>query len=148
MSISAFGDRTRPPEMEEMLAVTDSRRPLWEAISGFLDVNYTVRRELKFYGKSYGWMMQYRHAGKLLMSIYPKVNGLMVQLILSEPQLEAARELPLGERSRVAIERADHYPEGCWMLTEVQSEQEVADIRQLVLMKLPPTRKAMRGPTS
>ena len=146
MSISAFGDRSQPPVMEEMLAVTGSRRALWETIVKFLDDNCRVRRDLKFYGKSYGWMVQYRHAGKLLMSVYPKRDGLAVQLILSEAQLKAARDLSLGERTTEAIARADHYPEGCWMLLEVESGQEVADIRALMLLKLPPTKKAVRGP--
>ncbi len=130
-----------------MLAVTGSMRPLWEEIIDFLDENYRVKRELKFYGKSYGWMVQYRHAGKLLMSAYPKLNGLAVQLILSESQLETTHEMRLAARTREDIASADRYPEGCWMLLEVQSEQDVADIRQLVLMKLPPIRKALRGST-
>ncbi len=145
MSISAFADRARPPIMEEMLAVTGSRRALWEMIGDFLEKNYRVKQELKFYGKSYGWMVQYRHGGKLLLSIYPKQDGLAAQIILSESQLQTAHVLPLGEHTVDAMSRADHYAEGCWMLVEMESEQEVADIQQLMLLKLPPARKALRG---
>ena len=140
MSISAFGDRAHPPVMKEMLAATGSRRALWEMIGDFLDSNYRVRQELKYYGKSYGWMVQYRHGGKLLLSIYPKQDGLAVQIILSERQLQSALTLSLGVRTMNAVQRADHYREGCWMLLEVESEQDVADVRQLLLLKLPPAR--------
>ncbi len=145
MSISAFGDRAQLPVMEEMLAATGSRRALWEMIGDFLETNYRVRQELKYYGKSYGWMVQYRNGGKLLLSIYPKRDGLAVQIILGESQLQTAHELRLGEHTVEAISRADHYLEGHWMLLEVESGQEVTDIRQLLLLKLPPARMRPKG---
>jgi hypothetical protein len=141
MSSVAFGDKEHPPTTQEMVAAVGSKRPLWDRLSGFITSNYTVRQDLKFYGKNFGWLLQYRRGGRLLLSLYPKRDALAVQVILSEPDWEAALRLPLGERTAKALREASHYTEGCWMVLEMESEGDAADIEQLVLLKSPPPRR-------
>ena len=138
MRAVTFGDKDQQPTMEEMLAAVGSKRRMWDDIAGFLASSYTVREGMKFYGKNFGWIVQYRRAGRLLVSLYPRRDSLAAQLILSENDWKTAQALTLGERMMNALGTASHYPEGIWLLLEVEDETDVADVKKIVLMKSPP----------
>ncbi len=141
MSISAFPNREQPPTPEQIAAILGSRRFLWESITAFLSESYGASEELKYYGKSYGWMVQYRRGGKLLVSLYPKSNGLVAQVVLPEPVVEAILAQPIGEKTRLAIEAANQYAEGRWIYLDVWTDHEVEDLRTMIMLKTPPPTK-------
>ncbi len=145
MSISAFPHRDQPPSAEEITAVIGSRLPLWQSIASFIVETYGAREDLKYYGKSYGWMVQYRRGTKLLASLYPQRNGLVAQVVLPEPLVEAVLAQPIGEKTRLSIESANQYTEGRWVYLEVWTEHEVEDLCLMLAIKNPPKSRGRIG---
>jgi len=144
MSISAFVDRGRQPTQQEILSVLGSKRPLWEGIARFLADNYRASEAYKYYGKNYGWMVSFRRGSKAIAAMYPRQEGLVVQLILGETQTREALELPLPEHFQQAIHRAHPYPEGRWIFLEVTCPEDVEQIEKLLLIKAQPPRRMAR----
>jgi hypothetical protein len=140
MALSAFADRERPPSLDEMLGVVGEKAALWRAVSGFMSETYRCDGERKFYGKSYGWMLWFRVAGKSLLALYPQDGGVTAQITLGPSLVDRALELPLGTAFRRAIEEAHPYPEGRWLFVPLRSDGEVEDLKRLVLLKKRPPR--------
>jgi hypothetical protein len=123
-----------------METVVGARVHLWRDLVGFMRQTYDLEGELKFYGKSFGWMLWFRRGGKNLLALYPQEDGLCAQVTLGPSLIDAALALPLGPAFRRAIEEAHPYPEGRWLFVSLQDEDEVEEVKRLVLLKKRPPR--------
>lgn len=148
MAYSLFTDKTHPPSVDEMQAALGTKRPLWDRLTQFIEQHYRAQGALKFYGKNYGWMLAFRHAGKALLALYPGDNRLVVQIILETSLTERALELPLGETARQTLEQTPPLREGRWLFIPVDTERDVEDIERLLLVKACPKQTAASIPKS
>ena len=101
---------------------------------------YACPGEAKYYGKSYGWMLWFRAGGKSLLALYPQENAVTAQLTLAPRLVDEALALPLGAAFRRTIEEAHPYAEGRWLFVPLQGDEEVEDVKRLVLLKKRPSR--------
>jgi Protein of unknown function (DUF3788) len=138
MAISFFADKNHPPLMEEVLATVGSHRTLWEGLDLFIRERLSARSELKFYGKSYGWMVWYRKDNRTLVALYPQQNGFTVQLVLPENLVDRALQSGLEENARQVIEKTSPLSEGRWLYIRVETEGDCQDIQKLLLIKWKP----------
>jgi hypothetical protein len=97
--------------------------------------NYRLKSDFAFYGKNYGWALRFRKGGKALLSLYPGQDSFTAQIIVSEAQVEKALSSGLGKKATKIIEEAHPYPEGRWLFIKVESEQDLNDIKQLLIVK-------------
>ena len=141
MPKSAFADKDRPPTMEDVLGVIGTKRPLFESVVEFVEGTYGVSGFLKYYGKNYGWMVQYRRAGRTLVSLYPREEAVTVQVVLGPRHVREALAMKLGKNVRTALQEARDYPEGRWLFIDLETERDVRDVRGLLLLKSPPPAK-------
>ncbi len=139
MSIGTFTDKSREPTMEEIGQAVGAARGLWEALGGFLQACGT-RVDLRFYGKSYGWALRHRKAGKALVSLYPQKDGFTAQVVLSSAISDEALRRSLAASTRKAIESAYPYPEGRWVYLPIRDEAELSDLRELLRLKMATSR--------
>ncbi len=128
-----------------MMDVVGERDSLWRAATDFMLATYGCEGELKFYGKSYGWMLWFRVGGRSLLALYPQVNGVMVQITLGPKLVDEALTLPLRPAFRRALEEAHPYPEGRWLFVPLEGDEEVEDLESLVLLKKRPPRARRRA---
>jgi len=141
LGAGAFLDKKHQPTMREIFAAIDSKRPLWESLTEFIDDNYRASREFKFYGKNYGWALRYRRAGKALLSIYPGRERFTAQIVLGETEALKALALGVGKNVRKIIEEAHQFPEGRCLFIRVESKRDLNDVQQLVVFKSKPLKK-------
>jgi hypothetical protein len=80
--------------------------------------------------------MRFRKSGKAFLSLYPGVEGLTVQIILTEEQVEQARALRLPRKVREIVEVAHPYAEGRWLFVPVRFARDAAAVKRLVSVKL------------
>lgn len=138
MAIGVFADKEHRPTGEEILAAVGSSRAWWENLNRFVAENYRTREDFAFYGKNYGWALRFRKGGKALLSMYPGQDSFTVQIILGPTQAEKALSLDIGENARKIIQEAHQFAEGRWVFLRVESEQDLADVEQLLMVKSPP----------
>jgi len=137
MAKGAFVDRKHLPSMQEIFATLGSKRSLWDDLSQFITGNYGTQGDLAFYGKNYGWATRYRKGGKALVSMYPGNDAFTVQVVLGEAEVMKASGLNLGANARKVLEESHKFPEGRWLFIKVESEKDLDDVKQLILIKSP-----------
>lgn len=141
MVIGIFTDKNHQPTNDEILVSIGSKKSLWERLIESLTSNYTVQRDLRFYGKNYGWAVRFRRGGKALLSMYPGKDSFSVQIVIGPTDAEKVADLDLGESVRKVLEKAHQFPEGRWLFIKVESEKDLNDIQQLLLVKSRPSKK-------
>ena len=136
MSVGIFTDKKHQPAEAEILAAVGPKLAIWQGLINFIREKYPVQEDFKFmYGKNYGWAFRFRIKGQFLTSLYPAEGGFAVQVNLSPQAVEQAISLQPGKNVQRAIARAHPYPEGRWLFIPVESEQDAAEIRQLLALR-------------
>jgi len=138
MAVGAFVDKERQPTMQEIFVSIGAKRKSWERLAQFIADNYRVKGDFAFYGKNYGWALRFRKGGKALASIYPGKDSFTVQIVLGETLVEKASGLKLGRNVRKVLENAHQFPEGRWLFIRVESQQDITDVQQLLVLKARP----------
>jgi hypothetical protein len=144
MAIGVFTDKLHQPATAEIVAAIGSKRLLWENLTAFIADSYRLKSDLAFYGKNYGWALRFRKAGKALLSLYPSQDSFTTQIIVSQAQAEKALGSGLSKKASKLIEAAHPYPEGRWLFLKVESEQDLNDVKQLLMVKLQPVQRMKR----
>jgi hypothetical protein len=135
MPIGTFADKLHQPTREEIAVAIGSKRPLWENLINLIGDNYRLKTDPAFYGKNYGWALRFRKGGKALLSLYPGQDSFTAQIIISQAQAEKALSSGLSKKATKIIEEAHPYPEGRWLFIKIESEQDLNDVKQLLMVK-------------
>jgi hypothetical protein len=138
VGIGTFIDKQRQPTMDEVFAALGDARPAWEHLVEYVSASYRVQSDFRYYGKSYGWAQRIRKGSKALLSLYPRQGGFAVQIVLVESGVQEALRGNLGPNARRAIAAANPYPEGRWLFVDVESDEDVADVKTLLGLKARP----------
>ncbi|WXG42029.1 MAG: DUF3788 domain-containing protein [Candidatus Freyarchaeum deiterrae] len=141
MTIGFFLTKEQQPTMEEILTALGSKRALWEKLTQFITNNYRTREDFAFYGKNYGWAKRFRKGGKALLSLYPGKGSFTAQIILGQTETEKVSSLNLSNKVKKILEDAHQYTEGRWVFVKIESEQDINDVQQLLMVKFSPTKK-------
>ena len=138
MAIGIFTDKLHQPTMEEIAVAVGSKQQLWENLTSFIGDSYRLKSDFAFYGKNYGWALRFRKGGKALLSLYPGQDSFTAQIIASQAQAEKALSSGLSKKASKIIEDAHPYPEGRWLFIKIESEQDLNDVKQLLMIKSQP----------
>ena len=135
MAIGCFVDKSTPPSTETIQETLGAAAPLWNDLLDFVATQYKMPGDFSFGGKNYGWNMWYRKSGKSLASLYPQQGYFVAQVVLGRLQLEQALTLNLGEKVSRMLCETPMLHDGVWLFIPVDSEVDVNDIKQLLLVK-------------
>jgi len=137
MSKGIFTDKNHKPTEKEVYEVISSIKPLWEDLISFIEDNYKISGEFKFYGKNFGWALRYRKSGKVIISIYPGENEFMAQIILNGEEVKNALKSDISSETKEIIENKEPIREGKWIYLKVTSKTGLSDIKDLILVRSP-----------
>ena len=136
MSIGIFTDKTTRPKEVDVVAALGRACGNWNSLIEHMQRNHEVREEFKYlYGKKYGWGLQFRFRGKLLLSLYPNKGYFVAQVILSHGDLNMAAGLDLHDNAREAIDTANLYAEGKWLFIRIDGVNDLNDTKELLRIK-------------
>lgn len=141
MTLSCFTDKNHPPEQHEVYQVLGIAQPLWVLIVDYIASNYSMIGDMTYGGKNYGWNLWYRKSGKSLLSLYPQENAFVAQVVLGREQVEKALTLTLGENVGRVLQKTPSVHDGRWLFIKIESEIDVLDVEQLLLVKKRPIKK-------
>ncbi|KAF5089122.1 DUF3788 domain-containing protein [Methanobacterium aggregans] len=137
MSKGIFTEKIHEPSEDEIFEALLSVKPLWDDLREFIEDNYKISGELKFYGKNFGWALRYRKSGRVLVSMYPGSGEFIVQIILNGKEVEKAMELDLEPDTMKVIVDTEPIHEGKWIYINVTSETDLSDVEDLISVRSP-----------
>ncbi len=146
MSIGIFIDRALRPTEAELAAVLGGAFGRWKELAEHVRKTQGVAEELKYlYGKTYGWGLQFRGRGKVLLSLFPNDQYFVALIILGVEELSEADELDLHIHAREAIAAANLYAEGKWLFITVRNKDDLNDVRSLLEIRTSHLQNRARG---
>ena len=132
-----FTARDEPPTHAGFRAILGRSVGAWDEFETYLADTYGLRGGLHFmYGERYGWALQFRRGGRLILAMYPNRGHFTLQVILSRAQVEAATTMALPGSVTRALAAARPYPEGRWLFIPVRSREGARELRPLVALKM------------
>lgn len=137
MSKGIFTDKSHKPAEKEVFESISSVKPLWDDLISFIEDNYKIKGEFKFYGKNFGWALRYRKSGKVLISIYPGKDEFVVQIILNGKEVEKALQQDINQEINKIIIEKPPIREGKWIYLKVTPDTGLMDIENLILVRSP-----------
>lgn len=141
MPMSYFTDKNEKPTDEDILKALGAAQVQWVDLLRFIAEKFMIPPELSFGGKNYGWNLWYRKSGKSLVTLYPQQDCFVAQVVLGKDQVEKALSLVLGENVGGALRSTPQLHDGRWLFITARSDQDVADIQQLLVAKRKPVKK-------
>lgn len=135
MSWGVFTDKEIKPSDNDINQCLGQVKPLWDKITCFVEDNYNVHGEFKFYGKNLGWAYRYKKSGRVLIALYPGDGEYTVQIILNEEQTENALSKDISTETRKKIVESRKFREGKWVYVTVPTTC-LKDIKSLIIARL------------
>ena len=139
--ISAFADKEYQPLESDLESVLGACLPLWQNLLVFITESYQMSPELNYGGRKYGWNLWYRKSGKSLVSLYPKVDHFIAQIVLGREQVEKAEQTDFGESVQILFDQTPSLHDGRWLFIPVHTRQDLQDVYALLLIKKRPLKR-------
>ncbi len=136
MSIGIFTDKTCKPSVDDMFEAVSTSKANLKALLGIIEKEFKAKSEFKFYGKNYGWALNFKKSGKSLISIYPGDNMFTVQIILDKVQAAEAINANIAESIKTIISGTEEICEGKWIYIKIGPTSEVSDIETLLKIRM------------
>jgi hypothetical protein len=136
MSWGVFTDKELKPSDNDIDQCLRQVKPLWDNVTCFVEDEYNVQGEFKFYGKNLGWALRYKKSGRVLIALYPGDGEYTVQIILNEEQIENALSKDMSIETRRIIVEARKFREGKWVYVKVPTTS-LEDIKSLIISRFP-----------
>lgn len=138
---SILMDRSRKPDAETISRAVGTVGRHWDELVAWLE-GVGAKGTITWDGDKYGWSLHYRRAGRPFTTLTPLEDAFGALVILGREQSVEAGSLELSPASRRTYEEAHQYPDGRWLFLQVSSEEQLADVVQLLWLKLPPRVRA------
>jgi hypothetical protein len=131
------------------LGISEEKRPLWLALTGWLATTYGLDGELAWTDEDLGWVLRYRRNGRALTTLMPGAAGGFSALVVVGPSiLDAALAAPLSPTTLDGLEFAAPYADGRWLWLPMTEPELVDDVETLLLIKSPPPMRPRRRATA
>ncbi len=135
--ISIFPEKDQVPTealLEEKLGGT---YPLWKHIFDYVFEKYPEgKAEWNFPGEKYGWFFRIKDKKRAILYFLPRDSYFKISLIFGDRAVEHIMESPVDEGIKKGLREARKYAEGRGIPIDVKDESVLADIKQLVDIKL------------
>jgi hypothetical protein len=112
----------------------------WTDLVKFVDNHYELDKKLLFYGKKYGWAVQYKRVNKTIMTLFPERKSYTVLFTFGKKELERYEERkqvfsrPVSEN----IDNTEQLHDGKWVWLRHADKEFTEDIVELLNIKRKP----------
>jgi hypothetical protein len=137
MALSAFDDKSKQPQEEDLQATLGSAYPQWDELKKLIAVKYApVSIEWGFSGKSTGWGLRLKHDNRAILYMTPCKGYFLASFALGEKAVKAAHESDLPASVLAVIDGAKKYAEGRGVRLEVRTAADISNIKKLAVIKM------------
>lgn len=128
-------DKKTTPSIEEMAKFCGENSERFSSLNDWLAKSFGTEQKIVFpYGNNYGWGVAHKKKGKLMCNVFAEKGAFTVMMRLSDKQYKSVYD-KLREYTQKYID--DKYPcgDGGWIHYRVLGEEQLEDIKILLLMK-------------
>lgn len=137
MALSAFDDKTRPPQEEELAAVLGKKFSLWTDLQGRIAARFApLSIEWGYASKSTGWGLRLKQEKRTVLYMTPCQGYFLASFALGEKAVKAAHESTLPVEVLDVIDNAPRYAEGRGVRLEVRSAKDVRNVEKIAIIKM------------
>lgn len=137
MALSAFDDKTKPPQDDDLAAVLGKSYRLWKELKEAISAKYApIAAEWGFSGKAYGWGLRLKRDKRAILYMTPCNEYFLVSFALGEKAVAAAHQSKLPAAILKAIDDAPRYAEGRGVRFEIHSAKDIRHMETLAEIKM------------
>lgn len=137
MALSAFDDKSRLPEEDEIASTLGKSYAVWNKLKSFLEEHYApLTTEWGFASKSTGWGLRLKQKSRTILYMTPCNGYFLTSFALGEKAVKAAHEAGLSPSTLEAIDGAKKYAEGRGVRFEIRKGSDLRDIEKLAAVKM------------
>jgi hypothetical protein len=137
MTLSAFADKSKPPQERDLEAVLGRTYASWSKLRSAAESLFgPVTYEWGFATKSTGWGLRLKREKRIIFYMIPCTGCFLAAFVLGEKAVRSARESGLPPSVLDAIDAAPRYAEGRGIRFEIRTAQDVRNMEKLVSVKL------------
>src|SRR5690554_4695932 len=130
------------PTREDMEKFIENKEvvTLWNKLHKYIDDFYNFNEIIKYGGKSFGWIVNYRYGSKSMLSLYPERNAFTVLFVFGKKELENFQEVSgnLSKETNNIIKNTEKYHDGKWIWLRVLRDEQYQDCLVLLNIKRKP----------
>ena len=136
MALSAFDDKTKPPQDGELKTTLGTTFALWTRLKAAVAKDLGPVTEVwGFASKSTGWGLRLKQKDRVILYMTPCQGYFLASMALGEKAVALAHERKLPAAVLDVIDTAKKYAEGRGVRIEVRTAKDVQHVRQLVEVK-------------
>jgi hypothetical protein len=109
---------------------------VWKQLLDWLAEQGVADLEWKSVSAKYGWGLRMKLKKRTIVYLLPCDGCFRVSFALGDRAVAAARQSDLSKGALKLLDEAPRYVEGTWMRLMVHASEDLADVRQLALIKL------------
>jgi hypothetical protein len=142
MASSAFGDRTKPPDVVDFVETLGTAAELWASlVKHVVTTSGPTTERWGFAGEKVGWSARLLQGGRIVVYLTPQRRAFTVGVVLGERALAAAAASRLPKAARAALRAAPRHAEGRGVRLQVRSAAGLRAAMALIDLKLSQPRR-------
>lgn len=136
MALSAFGDKSSPPDTRTLSTTLGRVSSLWKRLIADLHGRHgPLVEEWNFSGKAYGWSLRLKQPARVFVYLTPCESYFLASFVLGGKAYEATQGAKLPKSMQVLIDRAPVYAEGRGVRIPVRNAADADAVRTLAAIK-------------
>jgi hypothetical protein len=137
MALSAFDDKSSPPEDRALAEMLGRATPLWTRLKDDVqEAHGPITAHWNFSGKAYGWSFRLAQKKRAILYMTPCRGYFLASLALGEKACRAAHAAKAPPQVLAIIDAAPKYAEGRGVRLPVRSRQDLSTVESLVMIKV------------
>ncbi len=136
-----FLDRDRPPDRAAVGRAIGSAVVLYDELVAFV-ASVGGRPSWSWASARWGWELRCTRAGRPFVTLSARNGTLQALVVLGRAEAERVAAMPLSPTLRSVFAAATPFPDGRWLFLPVCAPSDAADVRTLLVEKLPPRVRA------
>jgi hypothetical protein len=133
---NAFIGKPAQPTNQELSAALGATAEVWKQLLDWLAEQGVADQEWKSVSAKYGWGLRLKLKKRTIAYLGPCDGCFRVAFVLGDRAVAAARKSELSKCALKLLDEAPRYAEGTGMRLMVTASEDLADVRQLALIKL------------
>jgi len=137
MDISVFTDKAKVPVNDDLITPLGETYNLWMTLRDYVYEKYPDGKEdWNYPGKNYGWSFRIKDKKRAIMYFLPREEYFKVAFVFGGKATEYIMDSDISEDIKTDLQNAKVYAEGRGVSINVEDDSNIADIKELVEIKL------------
>jgi hypothetical protein len=137
MTLSAFPEKSHPPEPAELDTVLGPSSEIWNQLIAHMAATYPPITELwNCAGAKSGWSLRLKRKDRILLYLIPQAGQFLLGVVLGEKAAKAAHSAGLSKPVLALIDGAPRYAEGRGIRLPIAHRGDLATAQALAALKM------------